>query len=57
MGKIMALVEEQKGIIRELNKENRKPKKQIVKNGYKRNRDDEDEDEEDENKGAKKLNK
>ena len=54
MGKIMALVEEQKGIIRELNKENRKLKKQMEKNGYKRNSDDEDEDEEDENKGEKK---
>ena len=54
MGKIMALVEEQKGIIKELNKENRKLKKQMEKNGYKRNSDDEDEDERDENKDANK---
>ena len=47
MGKIMALVEEQKGIIQELNKENRQLKKQIEKGGYRRNDDDEEEEEED----------
>ena len=46
MGKIMALLEEQKGIINELNKENRQLKRQIEKNGYQRNSDDEEEDEE-----------
>ena len=45
MGKIMALVEEQKGIIKELNKENKELKKQIERNGYRRNSDDEDEGE------------
>ncbi len=45
MGKIMALVEEQKGIIQELNKENRQLKKQIEKGGY-RNISNNDEDEE-----------
>ena len=55
MAKIMALVEEQKGIIKELNKENRQLKKQIEKNGYRRNSyDDEGEEEEneDENKNG-----
>ena len=35
LGKIMALVEEQKGIIKELNKENRHLKRQMEKKGYK----------------------
>ena len=48
LGKIMALIEEQKGIIKELNKENRHLKKQMEKKGYK---DDESEsDNEQENK-------
>ena len=46
MGKIMALVEQQKGIINDLNKENRQLKKQIEKNGYHINTNDEEEDEE-----------
>jgi len=45
MGKMYALVEEQKGIIQELNKENRQLKKQIEKGGYRRNADSDDEDE------------
>ena len=43
LGKIMALVEEQKGIIKELNKENRDLKKKLEKKG---NRDSEEESEE-----------
>ena len=49
MGKMFALVEEQKGIIQELNKENRQLKRQIEKGGYRRSGEsDEDENEENE---------
>jgi hypothetical protein len=49
MGKMFALVEEQKGIILELNKENRQLKRQIEKGGYRRSGEsDEDENEENE---------
>ena len=51
MGKIFALVEEQKGIIQELNKENRKLKKQIEKNGNRKRNDSEEEEDEDEENG------
>ena len=44
LGKIMALVEEQKGIIKELNKENRHLKKKLEKRG---NRDEEESESED----------
>ena len=58
MAKIMALVEEQKGIIKELNKENRQLKKQIEKSGYRRNSDDDEgEEEENENKSGNIKNK
>ena len=43
LGKIMALVEEQKGIIKELNKENRHLKKQIEKRGLKDEESDSEE--------------
>ena len=44
LGKIMALVEEQKGIIKELNKENRHLKKQIEKKGIKGDESQSEED-------------
>ena len=50
LGKIMALVEEQKGIIKELNKENRQLKKKIEKKGLK-----DDESETDEKDGKDKT--
>ena len=57
MGKMFALVEEQKGIIQELNKENRQLKRQIEKGGYRKSGDiDEDENEENE-KSSKSKNK
>ena len=54
MGKMFALVEEQKGIIQELNKENRQLKRQIEKGGYRRSGDS-DEDENEENEKSSKV--
>ena len=55
MGKMFALVEEQKGIIQELNKENRQLKRQIEKGGYRRSGEsDEDENEENEKSSKEK---
>ena len=56
MGKIFALVEEQKGVIQELNMENRKLKKQIEKNKYRKdNNSEEEEEEEEENEKSSKA--
>ena len=50
LGKIMALIEEQKGIIKELNKENRHLKKQMEKKGYKDDESESDNEQESKDK-------